>query len=405
MVTQCVYCSGICRRPFGSGLILAAFTFIKISKNIGGVIEVGEKPIEGERKAFMTGNEAVAWAALAAGADIMYGYPITPQNEIMQYWTRLAPKYEKKFLQTEDELSAGFTTIGGVLTGRRAFTATAGPGNVLMQEPLSMAEAMRIPIVVVVQQRGGPSTATVIYSQQEVTLTCFGGNGEGLRVVYSTSSHQELYDYTIKSFNTAWKYRFPTFVLGDGYQAKMRESLVLYDPAERGVEMVHPEPFVGKPGVPGEERTASHFRNTYNIEEELLEVLTKDIEEYEQMKPEVIEYSELNTQDPDILVIAHGVVFRSAAMAVDELTGSGEKVGYFRPITLRPFPQEQLRKAAAKAKQLLVVESAHGQLLKIVKENLYGLNVPIRTYLRPGVGITPEEIIDECKALLAGKEA
>ena len=97
-----------------------------------------------------------------------------------------------------------------------------------------MAEAMRIPTVVVVQQRGGPSTATVIYSQQEVTLTCFGGNGEGLRVVYSTSSHQELYDYTIKAFNTAWKYRFPTFVLADGYQAKMRESLVLYDPEERG---------------------------------------------------------------------------------------------------------------------------------------------------------------------------
>ena len=164
---------------------------------------MGEKPIKGEQKAFMTGNEAVAWAALAADVEIMYGYPITPQNEVMQYWTRLAPKYDKRFLQTEDELSAGFTTVGGVLAGRRAFTATAGPGNVLMQEPMSMAEAMRIPTVVVIQQRGGPSTATVIYSQQEVTLTCFGGNGEGLRIVYSTSSHQELFDYTIKAFNTA----------------------------------------------------------------------------------------------------------------------------------------------------------------------------------------------------------
>jgi len=132
------------------------------------------KPIKDEQKVFMTGNEVIAWAALAAGADIMYGYPITPQNEIMHYWTRLAPKYNKKFLQTEDELSAGFTTIGGVLAGRRAFTATAGPGNILMQEPMAMAEAMRIPTVVAVQQRGGPSTATVIYSQQEVNLTCFG---------------------------------------------------------------------------------------------------------------------------------------------------------------------------------------------------------------------------------------
>ena len=159
--------------------------------------ETGAKPVEGERKVFMTGNEAVSWAALAAGAEIMCGYPITPQNEIMHYWARNVPKFGRRFLQTEDELCAGFATIGGVLTGRRAFTATAGPGNVLMQEPLSMAEAMRIPIVVVVQQRGGPSTATVIYSQQEVTLTCFGGNGEGLRFVYSTSSHQELYDYIV----------------------------------------------------------------------------------------------------------------------------------------------------------------------------------------------------------------
>ena len=113
---------------------------------------MAEKPITGERKAFMTGNEAVAWAALAAGADIMYGYPITPQNEIMHYWTRMAPKFGRSFLQTEDEISAGFTTIGGVLAGKRAFTATAGPGNVLMQESMSMAEMMRIPTVLVVCQ-------------------------------------------------------------------------------------------------------------------------------------------------------------------------------------------------------------------------------------------------------------
>ena len=164
-----------------------------------------EKPIKGDKRYFMTGNEVVAYAAVMANADIMYGYPITPQNEIMHYWTRMAPKYGKEFLQTEDELSAGFTTVGGVLAGRKAFTATAGPGNTLMQEPISMAEAMRLPIVVAVQQRGGPSTATVIYSQQEVTMTTIGGNGEGFRIVYSTSTHQELYDYTIKAFNTAWK--------------------------------------------------------------------------------------------------------------------------------------------------------------------------------------------------------
>jgi 2-oxoglutarate ferredoxin oxidoreductase subunit alpha len=366
---------------------------------------MGVKPIEGERKVFMTGNEAIAWAALAAGAEIMYGYPITPQNEIMQYWTRLGPKYEKKFLQTEDELSAGFTTIGGVLSGSRAFTATAGPGNVLMQEPLSMAEAMRIPTVVVVQQRGGPSTATVIYSQQEVTLTCFGGNGEGLRIVYSTSSHQELFDYTIKAFNTAWKYRFPTFVLGDGYQAKMRESLIIYDPEQKGISMVPTEAFLGKPGTPGVDRPPAHLRNTYNIEEELLEVLKAHIAEYQRVAPEIIEYDQFHTEAAEILVIAHGVVFRSAMMSVKELAGAGKAVGYFRPITLRPFPEQQLREAVSQAKMLLVVESAQGQLCRIVKDALYGMNVPIKTIFKPGVGITPEEITEKCQSLLAGKEA
>src|SRR5512142_2237424 len=109
--------------------------------------------LQGEQRVFMTGNEVVAWAAVAAKVDIMYGYPITPQNEIMHYWTRLAPKYGKKFLQTEDEISAGFTMLGGVMTGRKAFTGTAGPGNTLMQESVTMAEMMRLPGVFFIQQR------------------------------------------------------------------------------------------------------------------------------------------------------------------------------------------------------------------------------------------------------------
>ena len=262
---------------------------------------VPEKPIQGEKRVFVTGNEVVAWAALAAGADIMYGYPITPQNEIMHYWTRMIPKYGRRFLQTEDELSAGFTTVGGVLAGRRAFTATAGPGNTLMQEPISMAEAMRLPIVVVVKQRGGPSTATVIYSQQEVTMTTIGGNGEGMRVVYSTATHQELFDYTIKSFNTAWQYRFPTFVLGDGYQAKMRESLVFYDPAERGIQMVPTEPFVGRPGMPGVDRPPAHLRNTYNVEEELYDAVKDSLADYAKAAPEIAEHEVFETEDADLV--------------------------------------------------------------------------------------------------------
>lgn len=358
---------------------------------------MAEKPIEKEKRVFMTGNEAVAWAALAADADIMYGYPITPQNEIMHYWTRLAPKYGRGFLQTEDEISAGFTTCGGVLSGKRAFTATAGPGNVLMQESMTMAEMMRIPAVLVVQQRGGPSTATVIYSQQEVTMTCYGGNGEGLRIVYSTASHQELFDYTIKAFNAAWKYRFPAFVLGDGYQAKMRESLNIYDPAEKGIEMVKAEPFVGKEGMPGIDRDPVHLRNTYNTEEELCQVVTDLVSAYDKIAPEVTEYQIYNTDDAEVLIVAHGVVSRAAQAAAKELRSRGIKAGHFRPVTLRPFPVEQLRPLAQNAQKMVVVESAQGQFLRIVKEALYGETTPLEGFLRPGQGITSEEIVEYIK--------
>lgn len=350
-----------------------------------------EITLQDEQRAFMTGNEVCAWAALAAKADIMYGYPITPQNEIMHYWTRLAPKFGRKFLQTEDEISAGFTTLGGILAGRKAFTATAGPGNVLMQEAAGMAEMMRIPAVFIIQQRGGPSTATVIYAQQETTLTTFGGNGEGHRIVYSTATHQELFDYTIKAFDMAWTYRFPAFVLGDGYQAKMREPLTIYDPAARGMKLVPAETALGgnKAG-----KQFKHLRNTYNTEEELYEVISKHVADYDQMAKKISEFDAVGCDDADIVIVAHGIVSRAAITAYNQLRAQGKKVGYFRPITVRPFPGAQLRAIADKARKLLVAESAQGQLLKLVQTGIYGSTVTIETLLRPGVGITSEEIVE-----------
>jgi 2-oxoglutarate ferredoxin oxidoreductase subunit alpha len=350
-----------------------------------------------KKRMFITGNEAVAWAAIAAKADALFGYPITPQTEIMQYWTKLAPTYNKLFLQTEDELSAGYYTLGAAMTGKRAFTSTSGPGNVLMQEPMSMAEMMRIPIVFVIQQRGGPSTATVIYGQQETTLTTFGGNGEGFRVVYSTASHQELFDYTIKSFNVAWKYRFPTYVLGDGYQGKMRESLMVYDPEQEGMDFVAPYPLVGKAVTEG----FKHYRNTYNTEEELYEVLQEHIKDYENMTPKVVEWDDHWCEDADTIMISHGIVSRSCFAACTMFQKEGQKIGYFRPITIRPFPVQEIRKAVAKAKQIILFESAQGQLYKMVTEALYGLTIPIKTLFRPGLGITTEEVYRETAMMIS----
>lgn len=362
-----------------------------------------QKVIEGSKKSFMTGNETAAWACLAAGADIMFGYPITPQNEIMHYWTRLAPKYERGFLQTEDELSAGFTTCGAIQSGKKAFTATSGPGNVLMQEPFGMAEAMRLPMLAIIQQRGGPSSGTVVYSQQEVTLTTYGGNGEGWRIVYSTATHQELYDYIIKGFNNAWKHRWPVFVLGDGYQAKMREPMEMYNPQERGIEMVKPYPLIGLGGHIGEGgREPSHLNNIYSLEEELYDVVMKYQAEYNELAPKIVEYQEHDCENADVIIVSHGIVSRAADDAVKALRAQGIKAGYFRPITLRPFPAQQLREAIAKSKskKMLIAESAYGQLERLVKQEIYGETVKIEELFMPGVGIIDYDIINKVKSIL-----
>jgi len=363
------------------------------------------KLIKEDTKAFMTGNEVIAYAAIAAGAEFMYGYPITPQNEIMHTWCKLLPKTEAGFLQTEDEISAGFSTVGGILAGKKAFTATAGPGNVIMQDAMSMAEMMRIPFVCAVMQRGGPSTATVIYAQQETTLTCFGGNGEGYRIVYSTAGHQDLYDYTIKAFNTAWKYKFPTFVLADGYQGKMREPVVMYDPASRGIEMLPATPYLRAKGTAGIDRKAVHMRNCFNLEEELMEVLDGYEEDFNRIAPEIEEYKEYQADDAEILIIAHGIVARSAVTAVDELRKKGIKAGLFRPVTVRPLPVKPLRNAVSKAKKILFTESANGQLARMVLEKLYGLSTPYDTLYKMGVGVTGNDIIEKVEQMVSDMSA
>ncbi len=359
-----------------------------------------KKPVEGEKRAFLTGNEAVAWAALVAGAEIMYGYPITPQNQVMHTWARIIPPFDRKFLQTEDEISAGFATCGGVLAGVKAFTATAGPGNVLMQEPQSMAEAMRIPAVFIIQQRGGPSSGTVIYSQQETTLTTYGGNGEGWRIVYSVGNHQEMYDYIIKAFNVAWKYRFPTYVMGDGYQAELREGLTMYDPEERGIEMIESEPIVGRPGVPGVDRPPAHLVNIYSLEEELYEVCMKYQAEYDKIAKEVKECETFETDTAEILVIGHGAVFRSVKEAVFNMRDKGINVGYFRPVTLKPLDVEKLRECVEKAKVVLVAESSLGQLYRQIRDACYGLTTPIRGLFMPAMGIVSHDIENEVQKIL-----
>ncbi|MCX6724622.1 MAG: ferredoxin oxidoreductase [Candidatus Shapirobacteria bacterium] len=339
-------------------------------------------------KQFLMGNQILAQAAKDAGAKIMFGYPITPSTEILETWAKFCLKDKSlSFLQTEDEMAAGFGVIGSCLAGVPAFTATAGPGNILMQDAFVMAEALRIPMVSMIMQRGGMSTSTVIYSQEEVRLTCFGGNSEGFRIVYSTSNLQELYDYTLKAFQVAWKYRWPTFVLADGYQGKMQGEVEIRETKD---VIRKKEPILTK-GV--------NLRNCYNLEEEIGEIIVNYSNEYNKVRGEIEEYENYQVEGAKIILLAHGIVGAAAKMAVDELRKKGLSVGLFRPITLRPFPTQVAAKIMGKAEKIIVIESAIGQLSELFKAELFGLNTTLIEINKPALGFTPEEIVEHIRRL------
>jgi len=329
----------------------------------------------------LTGAQTVVRACFDAGAGSMYGYPITPATEIFTGWIKQGGKY----LQTEDEIAAGFAICGAVLAGEKSFTATAGPGTVLMQDAMSMAEGMRLPFVVIVAQRGGPSSGTVIYSQQEVTLACYGGNGEGLRLVYSPGNLEELYHFTRRAFNESWQYRFPAVVLTDGYLLKTRGAVTI---AKDDLENFPAEPIV-KAG------TNTHLENIHTLEEELFSKLKKYEEDYNKMSSVVASAQEVETDDAEILIIAHGIVGAAAQAAVKILRAQNIRAGLLRPTTLRPFPKNILDARATQAKRILIVESSFGQLAQIVRAELQPeISTPIEYLQFPGLGVGPEVIVD-----------
>jgi len=348
------------------------------------------------KKEFLMGNEIIVQAAVRAGAQVLCGYPITPTTDILHYWLEVVDRNPKifsrdnSFLQTEDEMAAGFAALGAILMGKVAFTATAGPGNVLMQDAFSMAENLRLPIVAVIGQRGGPSTGTVIYSQQELNLTCFGGNGEGLRIVYSPATLDELYKAVGKAFEVAWKYRFPTFVLTDGYLCKAKGT---FSPSP--IKRVSGKAYFKPTSV-------LNLRNCYDQEEELGELVSKNMAEFQKIAPEIAKFEEADFGEADVLVLAHGSVGEVAKLAVSAAQSEGRRVNFWRPITLNPFPQQALEKAALKTEKILVVESSAGQFSKLIKQNLYNFPKPIFEFLKPAVGFDEEEILEKIREVGRG---
>jgi len=362
------------------------------------------------------GNEACVEGALAAGMKFFAGYPITPSTEIAEISAQKLPQIGGKFIQMEDELASMAAIIGGSLTGLKSMTATSGPGFSLMQENFGYACIAEIPCVVVNVQRGGPSTGLPTSpAQGEVMQAKWGTHGDHPVIALTPNSVQETYEYTIKAFNLAEKYRTPVIMLMDETVGHMREKLTFRDPSEievidRKKPTCKPEEYVAyRPDedmVPPMASFGEGYRyhvtglthdetgfptNNNKISGELI---TRLVDKVDKSIDDFSYFEEYQMEDAEIVIVAFGGVSRSAKSAIDEMRAAGKKVGMFRPITIWPILEKQLDKVAEQAKEIYVAEMNLGQYFYEV-DRIAGKKCPVNKITKvTGELITPNEIID-----------
>ena len=370
--------------------------------------------------AFWQGNTAMAHGALAAGCNFFGGYPITPSTEIAEVMAEELPRKGGHFMQMEDEIGGIAAAIGASIAGAKALTATSGPGFSLKQENLGLAYIAEIPIVVVDVMRGGPSTGTPTkISQGDVMQARWGTHGDHATICYSPSSVQECYDLAIKAFNNAERFRQPVIILGDEVVGHMREKVVTKDPSElklvnRVKPSVKPEEFTPyKPnpttGVPEMAAFGDWYswhvtglttnewgfptNDNAEIEKKNLRLMSK----VDRARDEIVEYEAESMDGASVVVVAYGSVGRSALRAVRDARKEGIAAGYFRPITLWPFPDKELLKAALGAKTVIVPELNCGQMVLEVERAFKGRSDVQPLNLVNGELFKPSEIFKKIK--------
>lgn len=313
-------------------------------------------------KVLMSGNDAVVEGAIRAGIDCYFGYPITPQNEIIAGMAERLPPLGKAFLQSESELAAVSMVHGAAAAGKRAMTTSSSPGVSLMQEGISYMAGTQLPAVIVNVQRGGPGLGNIAPAQGDYfQATRGGGNGDYHTIVLAPSSVQEMLDYTFMAFDLADQYSTPVIVLTDGRLGQMMEPCELRDPpARKRVE---------KPwALCGAKGRSPHFLCSLHLPPpELAEhnrKLQKNYREIERREPNGEAYK---AADAEVVFVAYGACARLCREVTDILREEGLKIGLFRPITLWPFPTKKLQAALKKAKRIVVVELSAGQLIQDVQ--------------------------------------
>ena len=344
----------------------------------------------------LKGNEALALAAIRYGADAYFGYPITPQSEIMETLVAQKPWTTTGMvvLQAESEVAAINMVYGAAATGRCAFTSSSGPGISLMQNGISYLAGANLPCVIVNVMRGGPGLGTISPSQADYfQATRGGGHGDYRTLVIAPSSVQEMADFVAVAFDWALRYRNPAMILADGTIGQMMEKVVLppfrHRLSAEEIKTQRPWASIGKPSNRNRNLISSLQLDPLKMEQLCLE----REERYQQTQLTDIRYETLHTTDAEYFLIAFGSAARICSKTVDLARQQGIKLGLIRPITLWPFPAEAIRTITHNAKGIMVVELNSGQMIDDVRLATHN-NTAIYHYGRlGGVVFTPDEIL------------
>ncbi|HEY5615472.1 MAG TPA: 3-methyl-2-oxobutanoate dehydrogenase subunit VorB [Bacteroidota bacterium] len=338
----------------------------------------------------MKGNEALAEAAIRAGLQGYFGYPITPQSEILEYLITELPKQGGVVLQAESEVAAINMIYGAAGAGARVMTSSSSPGISLMQEGLSYMASAQLPCLVVNVNRGGPGLGTIQPSQGDYfQATKGGGHGDYHLIVLAPASVQEMADFVFEAFRLAEKYRNPAMILADGALGQMMEKVIL-PPAGTLPRTEKPWATTGKPNTRERNVVTSLF-----IQPEKMEAVNLQLQKkYRELQHEA-RYEADGVKDADVLVVGFGLTARIAQKAIELARANGVRVGLFRPMTLYPFPSEALAAHARKVSSVLVVELNSGQMVEDVRLAVNGKRPVYFKGRMGGVIMTPEEILEE----------
>lgn len=353
----------------------------------------------------MKGNEAFAEAAIRAGADAYFGYPITPQSEVLEYLMSQKP-YETTgmvVLQAESEVSAINMCYGGAAAGRKVMTSSSSPGISLKQEGISYMAGAELPCLILNVTRGGPGLGTIQPSQSDYFQAVKGGgHGDYKLLVLAPASVQEMADFVGLAFELAFKYRNPVMILSDGIIGQMMEKVWFdeYKPRLTHEEIVKRYPWATTGKTPDRER---NIITSLELDSGKQEIHNQKLQaKYKKMEEEEVRFEEYQTQDAEYLFVAFGSVARICKKAIDIARNQGIKVGLLRPITLFPFPKLKVRELAENSKGILVVEMNAGQMIEDVLLSV-GCLIKVEHYGRMGGIIpTPNEIVENLKTKIIG---